>query len=719
MSKKHALAVRGKKHKPYRMRISRLTVDKLGVRLYDKVSAAIAELVANSYDADAKEVIVKAPMDKMLATVQDGKLQDKGYTIEVIDDGIGMTPEEVNEFYLIVGSERRGDVRRGEKSKIFERKVMGRKGVGKLAPFGICEEIEVITSGGDPVQGVDENGKSAVGYWTAHLKLDRNKILEPTDYDYPPKVGALDGIVREKPGTHVILRRFSRRAVPSMDEFERQLSQRFGVEAPNWKIVLVDALKTKGQKEYSRTVRGFNRNIVLMPHTRISFPAKSTSSIDVKLLKGHHDALDPDGKPYKDLKAGFEHEGKFYPISGWVAYAKEPYKDDLMAGVRIYCRGKIAAQTLIFNRGAGFTGEYDIRSYLIGELEADWLDEEEDLIQTDRRDILWSHEIGQVFEKWGRRVVTEIGRLSRDPLKKKSWELFQDASDINTRVRNEYPAKDQEEIRKNALFVAKSLGETIRPGELKDTDLIDSFVRLSLTVAPIFTLDKELRKAAKSTESSLAVVASILKTARVAELATFGRIAEDRVKVIETVEKLKDDPKSLEAALQKTIAEAPWLINPQWSPVSANRDFTTLKEEFRKFYKEKTGKEIKLQDFTETNKRADFVLTTQRGYIEIVEIKRPKHKLENEEMDRINTYADLMDEFLNLPGHADFKEAFKGFHVTLVCDRLNLSGIHKKAFDGMKGDGVLDHITWAVFLGRTKRVHQDFLKEAERQKRNA
>ncbi|MBE9204747.1 hypothetical protein IQ218_16560 [Synechocystis salina LEGE 06099] len=50
------------------MTISRLTIDKLGVKLYDKVSAVIAELVSNSYDADATEVEIKAPMGEFLAT---------------------------------------------------------------------------------------------------------------------------------------------------------------------------------------------------------------------------------------------------------------------------------------------------------------------------------------------------------------------------------------------------------------------------------------------------------------------------------------------------------------------------------------------------------------------------------------------------------------------------------------------------------------------------
>jgi HSP90 family molecular chaperone len=112
----------------YKMTISRLTVDKLGVKLYDKVSAVIAELVANSYDADAKEVTIKAPMGIFLAEKQKNgsviDVIDKDCVIEVRDDGTGMTPDEVNDFYLVVGKERRRDGKRGDISKLFGRKVM-------------------------------------------------------------------------------------------------------------------------------------------------------------------------------------------------------------------------------------------------------------------------------------------------------------------------------------------------------------------------------------------------------------------------------------------------------------------------------------------------------------------------------------------------------------------------------------------------------------------
>ncbi len=38
-------------------------------------------------------------------------------------------------------------------------------------------------------------------------------------------------------------------------------------------------------------------------------------------------------------------DGQFLLVSGWVGYAKDLYKDEVMAGVRLYARGKIVAQT--------------------------------------------------------------------------------------------------------------------------------------------------------------------------------------------------------------------------------------------------------------------------------------------------------------------------------------------------------------------------------------
>jgi hypothetical protein len=81
-----------------------MTVDKLGVRLYDTASAVVAELVANGYDADADEVTIRLPFATQLAKRDPKKKNrwiDEGLSIEVEDDGHGMTPKEASEYGLI------------------------------------------------------------------------------------------------------------------------------------------------------------------------------------------------------------------------------------------------------------------------------------------------------------------------------------------------------------------------------------------------------------------------------------------------------------------------------------------------------------------------------------------------------------------------------------------------------------------------------------------
>ena len=684
----------------YSMRISRLTVDKLGVKLYDKVSAVIAELIANAYDADATNVTVQAPMGQFLATRAGGSVSDRGFDIQIVDNGFGMTPQQVQDFFLVVGAERRKDTNRGGPSPRFKRKVMGRKGVGKLAPFGICKTIEVISSGGDIIDGGGADSSHA-GYLTSHIILnydDIGALGDEPDERYKPVVGNRDESYSPESGTQIILKNFNYRKVPDINLLGRQIAQRFGIESQNWQVQIMDNTRSDLPPQ---TVGEFD--IQIMPNTRLTFQQNGN-------------VLSPDGSLEEEITAGFDHEDIFRPVTGWIAYSKAPYKDDLMAGVRIYCRGKIAAQTSVFGQRAGFTGEHNIRSYLVGALHADWLDEDEDLIQTDRRDILWSDELAASFQNWGQKIVKRIGTLSRDPMRKATLELFLDTGNVDARILSAYPTKEQEGIRDSAKEIARSFGRTIRRGEIEDASVVNDLVDLSITLAPHITLNSMMKKAVARADTPLSVLGSFLRTARLAELSSFGRIAEDRLKVIDRLEILKDATGTEENDLQRLITDAPWLINPEWAPVTENQTFSSLRREFEKYYEDKTGQSISLSDFQKTGKRPDFVLSNQDGMVQIIEIKKPHHRLSNSEMDRIVTYYENMAAFLDDPGHANFRKLFTGFHITVVCDRLGLSGTQRELFTSWTGQSKLTHMDWAAFLLKSEQVHQDFLSEAQRQR---
>lgn len=115
--------------KEYKINIDPRILELLGPNLYTNIYYVLAELIANAYDADARNVYIIANADNI--------------TIE--DDGHGMsyTDGDVNKF-LNVAAISRTDESNSVTTELHRRK-MGRKGVGKLAALSVSEEVTVKT----------------------------------------------------------------------------------------------------------------------------------------------------------------------------------------------------------------------------------------------------------------------------------------------------------------------------------------------------------------------------------------------------------------------------------------------------------------------------------------------------------------------------------------------------------------------------------------------
>lgn len=98
---------------------------------YTSVEAAIKELVDNCYDADATHVTVDFPNPFDYSK------------IFIVDNGDGMTPNEVREQYLKIASSRSS--RKGDTTYGRRRKVKGRKGIGKFAGLTVATFMEVTS----------------------------------------------------------------------------------------------------------------------------------------------------------------------------------------------------------------------------------------------------------------------------------------------------------------------------------------------------------------------------------------------------------------------------------------------------------------------------------------------------------------------------------------------------------------------------------------------
>ncbi len=111
----------------YRMTVDLNVLDHLGVNLYSNIAAVLTEAVANAWDADAENVEIR--------------IDPNSKRIEIVDDG--MTVKDMNEKYLRVGYRRREEDAEHGKFTAKGRKVMGRKGLGKLSLFSIAKLINV------------------------------------------------------------------------------------------------------------------------------------------------------------------------------------------------------------------------------------------------------------------------------------------------------------------------------------------------------------------------------------------------------------------------------------------------------------------------------------------------------------------------------------------------------------------------------------------------
>lgn len=194
------------------MRIDMNVLEHLGLKMYTTLPAVIAEFVANSWDAGATLVDIEIPKDPV----------NEDYVIAINDNGMGMTVDEVNRKFLVVGRNRRKEEGTDEiEVKGETRHVIGCKGLGKLAGFGVAGRVEIR---------VRKDGRFV------EFRMDYDRIQKRLSEEeqenikttYAPDV--LDwGLTKEADGTAVKLTRLKRIRPVDISSMRRSLARHFSI----------------------------------------------------------------------------------------------------------------------------------------------------------------------------------------------------------------------------------------------------------------------------------------------------------------------------------------------------------------------------------------------------------------------------------------------------------------------------------------------------------
>lgn len=307
------------------------TIDHLGVKLYSTIPPMIAELVSNAWDADASNVYIN--------------FNNEGEkTITVSDDGTGMTFSELNEHFLKVGRNRRVEMHKDETEG--GRKVLGKKGLGKLSMFGIGKKITIST--------IKSGIKNTFVMDYKQLKDCEGNVYKPSVIDYCVETD-------EKNGTSFLIEQLSRKSDFDIERLYRNLQTRFHIYSDKFVVHINDDEKYEIKSND-------------IPDDKCQFvwryPEDFEKDFDTEIDK------------FKDL---FEF-GKEKGVHGKIYTSQTPL-NKAVQGIVLFSRGKLVQEHSTFDDRAND----NFFQYMSGYFDVDFIDSsfEVDNCSTDRKSLAW------------------------------------------------------------------------------------------------------------------------------------------------------------------------------------------------------------------------------------------------------------------------------------------------------------------------------------------
>ncbi|MFS8382749.1 ATP-binding protein [Xanthomonas campestris] len=540
------------------MQIELSVLDHLAGNLYSNVPAVLTEMVANAWDADAKEVRINVDL--------------KAKKIVVTDDGFGMTAKDINEKFLTVGYRKReqpnGDVTPGG------RPVMGRKGVGKLAPFSIADSIEVYSK--------SKNQKSGLLMTTAGIRTAKKRKKS-----YHPEVRDSSDLIPKK-GTRIVLTELKMERFRRLN-FRERLARRFSVIGTEEFRVFLDDVEITGADRGDLQVLQYLWTI------------------------GEWEKPDwCSAKRESELPERLEGWTSVWKVKGWIGTSHKPKDLEKVSGnlngVVVLARGRLFQENILanFNDGRHYT------KYLTGQIEVDFLDDgDDDMATSDRQRLIEDDERYVHLQSYLKSILNKL---------EAQWSIWRSLDDPEV-VEDKYP-----QVRE----WIESLGDERHKKDAKK--LIGAVERLALAESEKIEVLKHSifgfeRMKLKGRTAELAEAVSLSDTALIKlfadqdalEAGVYRDIVKGRLGEINLVREAVEKNEK-EKVIQQLLFDRLWLLDPSWERATGSPN---IEKQFKKLFPNPKNE----KDEGESKGRFDITYKTAAGKHIIVELKRAKRKV--------------------------------------------------------------------------------------------
>ena len=578
----------------YTMSISLNILDHLGVNLYSDIPPVLSEAVANSWDADATEV--------------DIDIDTKVRKIIITDNGHGMTLDDMNNKYLTVGYDRRNDDK--ERGITRPRRVMGRKGIGKLALFSIADTVEVQS-----VTGEGENGfVMSAQKIKEQSRKEQNSREEATPY-HPDSLPD-DKITLGKKGTRITLTKLKTRVTKATaNALKKRLARRFSIigEEHNFTV------RIDGNPVDITDRDHFHKLQYLWHHGE-------GSEKYVEFCKKKPDYVEKrEGKAKAD-------EQTSYTVKGWIGTTDLPSdlkdSDENLNKIIIMVRGKLAQEDILEDITEG--GVYI--KYLIGEIHADFLDLDdlEDIATSSRQEIIKDDPRYIALRSW---VNEELKHI------KYKWTDLRNEGGVKEATQIPAIKKWLKSLGRDKQEQAKALLGKIGQLTIQKDQRFELYQYTVLAFEKLKYRDSLSALENVSPENIQAFTKAFAELDKI-EATLYYDIVQDRLRVIDTLRKHTED-NVREKLMQKLLYDHLWLLDPSWDRASGSAYMEkTVKAEFDTI---DAG-----LDKEERRGRIDIKYKMTSGKHVIIELKRARVVMDTLELiQQVDKYRTALEKLLD------------------------------------------------------------------------
>lgn len=623
------------------LKIQPRVIGHLGIKMYQKPVDVISEFIANAWDADAEKVDVVIGND----------------WVSVTDNGHGMTFDECQNCYLTVGRDRRKETNQ-EVSESKQRPVLGRKGIGKFAGFGVAKCLDIETTSMktgertsfvmeiDAILDSDNNGETS-------------KKINVTAYE------AANESRKESCGTKVTLRNLNVR-LPNPDELRKELSRRF--------------LLSQTQEDFAIRVNEQDIPDGFKEELEFVFPRDLTDDEKSKCFSGL--AIDESGWANETLEQ--------YTIKWRIGFFEEPINVEELRGVSIFARGKMAQKPFFFDL-AGSISAQNALEYMTGQVQMDFIDEAgNDLIATERQRINLQTELGLKIKDWGIAKVKLLASIWKSRRSEKRMQELNDrVSGFRERLNNLPPYE-----RKTVESVLKKIASFEHLGKTRFTEWCDSI----LTSWENGRLKELIAKIDEENDLDEAHLLEILSEAQVITSLNIAEAIRTKIAAIGELKRLVV-AKELETKVRDYIYANPWIVNPMWESY-------TKEETVKNLIKRLADEHLKNDDVF--NGRVDLALSSGSDLL-IIEFMRPGLTVDKDHLDRLNYYVIAVRARLACETGGTIQQANKAY---LIADTINPSQLVHNRIQQLSNENIFV-LSWSCLIDQALsqwREHLGLLK---------